>query len=49
MTVLFDTYRISAGLGIGFEMDNMGKGVESYKSDWRPNDEIDTDNSIRNE
>jgi len=43
MTVLFDTYRISAGLGIGIEMDNIGKGVETYKSNWTPNDEINTD------
>jgi len=46
MTVLFDSYRISAGLGFGFEMDNMGKGVTSYKSDWTPNDEINTDEPV---
>lgn len=45
MTVLLDTYRISAALGCGFEMDNIGKGVESYKSNWTPNDEINTDES----
>lgn len=38
MMVLVDNYRISVSIGgdIGWEVGNMGKGLQESKSDWKP-------------